>query len=96
MFVPSVLTLYTVMTVCNIEKNPIKSVKTICTIHLGAMSEENQMELILIDVLKVAVCNTAKFGFEPIPSNYRASVAATNINADNPGYFSKQFMYFHV
>lgn len=54
------------------------------------------MELILIDVLKVAMCNTAKFGFEPIPSNYRASITATNTNPDNPGYLSKQFMYFHV
>lgn len=54
------------------------------------------MELILIDALKVAVCNTAKFGFEPIPSNYWASIAATNTNPDNPWYLSKQLMYFHV
>lgn len=42
------------------------------------------------------VCNTAKFGFEPIPSNYRASIAATNTNPDNRWYSSEQLMYFHV
>jgi len=41
----------------------------------------------------VGVGDTAKFGIDPIPSKYRASIADTDIDTF---YLEKQLIYFRV